>query len=312
MQLNQLDYLLALSREGSYQKAAKRLHVSQSTISMAIKNLEDELDYLLVQRSSKGISFTEKGKLVLEKAAAIDTELQELLNLKNTFLDEMAGKVFITGASHYYNLQLVDLIIQLQEQYPRLQICLEDRNNLEIIREVAQGSYLMGLLQLNSIDEIFYQNEIEKYNLEFFMVAQGKTCFAVGPKHPLYDKAAVTLDEFLSCSVIISRYQMSEIFLNYFRRKGYRERIVILHDIYTSRNLVEKSNFYATFLPEFGLSYDNVNYQQNLRIVPIQDFDWNYKSGWVCRKSGYSLREQKVLQLIQGIWEGMQKDKGAL
>ena len=87
MQLNQLDYLLALSREGSYQKAAKRLHVSQSTISMAIKNLEDELDYLLVQRSSKGISFTEKGKLVLEKAAAIDTELQELLNLKNTFLD---------------------------------------------------------------------------------------------------------------------------------------------------------------------------------------------------------------------------------
>ncbi len=142
MQLNQLDYLLALSREGSYQKAAKRLHVSQSTISMAIKNLEDELDYLLVQRSSKGISFTEKGKLVLEKAAAIDTELQELLNLKNTFLDEMAGKVFITGASHYYNLQLVDLIIQLQEQYPRLQICLEDRNNLEIIREVAQGKVI--------------------------------------------------------------------------------------------------------------------------------------------------------------------------
>lgn len=200
MQLNQLEYLLALSREGSYQKAAKRLNVSQSTISMAVKNLEDELDYLLVERSSKGISFTEKGKLVLEKAAGIDTDLRELLNLKNTFLDEMAGKVFIAGASHGYNLQLVDLIIQLQEQYPRLQICLEDRNNLEIIREVAQGSYLMGLLQLNSVDEIFYQNEIEKYNLEFSIVAQGKTCFAIGPKHPLYNKASVTLDEFLSCS----------------------------------------------------------------------------------------------------------------
>ena len=87
---------------------------------------------------------------------------------------------------------------------------------------------------------------------------------------------------------------------------------MILHDIYTSRNLVEKSNFYATFLPEFGLSYDNANYQQNLRIVPIQDFDWTYKSGWVCRKFGYSLREQKAMQVIQETWEGMQKDKGAL
>lgn len=312
MQLNQLEYLLALSREGSYQKAAKRLNVSQSTISMAVKNLEDELDYLLVERSSKGISFTEKGKLVLEKAAGIDTDLRELLNLKNTFLDEMAGKVFIAGASHGYNLQLVDLIIQLQEQYPRLQICLEDRNNLEIIREVAQGSYLMGLLQLNSVDEIFYQNEIEKYNLEFSIVAQGKTCFAIGPKHPLYNKASVTLDEFLSCSIITSRYQMSEIFLNYFRKKGYKERIVILHDIYTSRNLVEKSNFYATFLPEFGLYYDNENYRQNLKIVSIQDFNWTYKSGWICRKSGYSLREQKAMQVIQQTWKNMQKDKGAL
>lgn len=38
MRLNQLEYLLAVAREGSYQNAAKRLEVSQSTISVAIKN----------------------------------------------------------------------------------------------------------------------------------------------------------------------------------------------------------------------------------------------------------------------------------
>lgn len=307
MQLNQLDYLLALSREGSYQKAAKRLHVSQSTISMAIKNLEDELDYLLVQRSNKGISFTEKGKLVLEKAAAIDTELRELLNLKNTFLDEMAGKVFIAGASHGYNLQLVDLIIQLQEQYPRLQICLEDRNNLEIIREVAQGSYLMGLLQLNSIDEIFYQNEIEKYNLEFFQVNRGKLCFAVGPDHPFYTCTECSLEKFLQCSIITSRYQMSDIFLKYFKEHGYRGRIMILHDVYISRRLVEKSSFYTTFFPEFGVYRDNEIYGQNLKIVPIKNFTYTYRCGWVYRKAGYSLREQKIIQLIQQTWKNIQE-----
>jgi len=307
MQLNQLEFLLALSREGSYQKAAKRLNVSQSTISMAIKNLEDELDYLLVQRSSKGISFTEKGQQVLEKAAAIEIDLRELLNLKNTFLDEMAGKVFIAGASHGYNLQLVDMIIQLQEQYPRLQICLEDRNNLEIIREVAQGGYLMGLLQLNSIDEIFYQNEIEKYNLDFLQTDEGKMCFAVGPNHPYYEKSNANLTDFLAYSTIISRYQVSELFLNYFKNRGYKERMIILNDLYTSRSLVEKSNIHATLFPEFGMYRDNGVYKQNLREVTFQDFHCTYKSGWIYRKKGYSSYEQRVLRLIQQAWESMQE-----
>ncbi len=307
MQLNQLEYLLALSREGSYQKAAKRLHVSQSTISMAIKNLEDELDYLLVQRSNKGISFTEKGKLVLEKAAEIDTELRELLNLKNTFLDEMAGKVSIAGASHGYNLQLVDLIIQLQEQYPHLQICLEDRNNLEIICEVAQGSYLMGLLQLNSIDEIFYQSEIEKYNLEFLQVDSGKMCFAVGPNHFYYGKNGVDLSDFLAYSIIISRYQISELFLNFFMNRGYKERVVILNDIYTSRQLVEKSRVHTTLFPEFGMYRDNGIYRQNLKEVIFNNFTCTYKSGWVYKKNNYSLRNQRVIQLIQQTWKSMQE-----
>lgn len=307
MQLNQLEYLLALSREGSYQKAAKRLNVSQSTISMAVKNLEEELDYLLVERSSKGISFTEKGKLVLEKAAEIDNDLRELLNLKNTFLDEMAGKVFIAGASHRYNLQLVDLIIQLQERYPRLQICLEDRNNLDIIQEVAKGGYLMGFLQLNSIDEIFYQNEIERYNLVFSQTGEGKMCFAVGPNHPFFNCSECSLENFLQYSIITSRYQMSDIFLKYFKERGYKERIMILHDVYTSRHLVEKSTFYTTFFPEFGIYCDNEIYGENLKMVPIKNFSCVYKSGWVCRKTGYSLREKKVMQLIQQTWKSMQE-----
>ena len=95
MQLNQLEYLLALSREGSYQKAAKRLNVSQSTISMAVKNLEDELDFQILQRNNKGLLFTEKGKQILEKSIEIESDMQELLNLKSTFMDEMAGRFFV-------------------------------------------------------------------------------------------------------------------------------------------------------------------------------------------------------------------------
>ena len=302
MQLNQLEYLLALSREGSYQKAAKRLNVSQSTISMAVKNLEDELDFQILQRNNKGLLFTEKGKQIVEKSIEIESDMQELLNLKSTFMDEMAGRFFVAGASHYYNLRLVNLIIRLQEQYPRLQICLEDRNNMEIIREVAQKTYLMGLVQLNSVDEIFYLSEIERHNLVFEMIEQENMCFAIGPKHPCYQAESVTLEEFLQYSTIISRYQMSEIFLNYLRERGYQGRIIILHDIYASRDLVEKSDFYTTLIPEFGTTFDNQIYKQNLKVVSINNFSCTYKSGWVYRKNRYSEREEKIVNLIRQEW----------
>ena len=81
MRLNQLEYLLAVAREGSYQNAAKRLGVSQSTISVAIKNLEEELAFQLVQRSGKGVALTKKGHLVVEKAASIELDMREMQKL---------------------------------------------------------------------------------------------------------------------------------------------------------------------------------------------------------------------------------------
>ncbi len=299
MRLNQLQFLLTLSREGSYQKAAQRLQVSQSTISMAIKNLEDELNCQLVQRGKDGIFFTEKGKLILEQVVDIDEDLRELSNLKNSFIDKMAGQFCIAGASHRYNLELVDLIIKLHKIYPRLQISLEDRNNLEIIRKVAQRKYPIGLLQLNSIDEIFYESEMEKNNLIFSFIKQGKMCFVAGVKHPLYGKKEVSLDELLKYSILTYRYEINDIFLNFLRQHGYKEQVVIMHDIYTSRALVEKSNQCITIIPESGVENDNVVYKQNLKILPVTDFECTYKIGWVYRNERYSRLEQDVIQLLK-------------
>lgn len=308
MRLNQLEYLLALAREGSYQKAAKQLGVSQSTISMAIKSLEDELAFQLVQRSGRELSLTKKGQLVVEKAAAIDLDVRELKNLKNTFLDEMAGTFIIACASHNFNLKLIDLIIRLQEEYPRLKICLEDRNNFDIIQRVSQRKCLMGLLQLNSIDEIFYKNELTYHSLDFVQIDEGKMYFAVGPEHPYYKKK-VDMAIFLNYSTMIFRYQVSALFEKFFKQHGYKERIVILNDTYTSRHLVEHSNFYTTIFPEFGFHRDNEIYGQHLGKVDISDFDCLYHSGWICRHSGYSQREQHVMQLIWKTWKEMQNEE---
>lgn len=85
MQLNQLQFLLELSREGSYSKVAKKLGVSQSTVSVAVTNLENELNCLLVERGGRRVSFTEKGQYVLTQAEEIEQNLEELINIKKHF-----------------------------------------------------------------------------------------------------------------------------------------------------------------------------------------------------------------------------------
>ena len=300
MQLNQLQFLLTLSREESYAKAAKRLNISRSTISMAIKNLEDELDVQLIAREKKGIKFTEKGRQILEEAVEIEMNIREMENLKTAFLDEMTGRVIIEGASHHYNLFMVDVILYLQERFPRLQIGLEDHNNLEIIHNVAQGRCLTGIVQMTNIDEMYYQTEMTVHDLVFSPLEKGAMFFAVGQRHPFCGKAeCLDLATLLECSTLLSRYESSEIFLKYFRQRGYQGNIAVVNDAYTSRHLVDHSDYYATLLPQFAFYEDNRFYQQHLSPVALDDFDCTYQCGWVTRKSGYSLREQRIIEELQ-------------
>ncbi len=300
MQLSQLKYLLVLSKEGSYLNAAKQLNVSQSTISMAIKNLQDELGYQIVQRTGKGLVFTEKGRLLLEKAALIDIELQKLQNIRYSLFSDMSGSVHIAGASYGQILQLVDLIIFLQKQYPGIQFHLDDRSNMRIIDGVCQGKYLAGFLQLNSIDDFYFQGLIAKNDLEFDVLEKGNMCFAAGSNFPLLQKEEVEFKEFLQSTVITSRYQMTDYFLDYLRQRGYDKKIVVMNDIYTSRKMIDQSEIYSSFIPEFGT--EDSNTIGNLHIIPIKDFNCCYTFGLIYRKNSLLSRERELIRILKNSW----------
>ena len=81
MKLEVFEYLIAIEKFGSLNKAAKRLYVSQPNLSNVIKNLENESGYTIVDRNHKGVYFTEKGKQVLMIAHNMMKEKEKLLNI---------------------------------------------------------------------------------------------------------------------------------------------------------------------------------------------------------------------------------------
>ena len=62
MRLGQLEYFIKIAECGSFSKAAKELYISQPTLTKSIANLEAEYDIQLLERASKGIRLTPKGR----------------------------------------------------------------------------------------------------------------------------------------------------------------------------------------------------------------------------------------------------------
>ena len=93
MELRQLKYFEAVARTLSFTEAARRLFVSQSTLSQQIKVLEDEIGSLLFERDTHGVRLTEAGALLLPVVRKMiqDTDLcrQQIRDIKKTLTGEL-------------------------------------------------------------------------------------------------------------------------------------------------------------------------------------------------------------------------------
>src|SRR5437764_12261217 len=71
MELRHLRYFVAVAEEENVSRAALKLHVSQPALSRQIRDLEDELGFLLLERTAKSVRLTEAGRKFLEEARAV-------------------------------------------------------------------------------------------------------------------------------------------------------------------------------------------------------------------------------------------------
>lgn len=93
--LRQLDYLVAIAETKHFSRAAKRVHTTQSTLSLQIKALEERLGIKLVDRSARGASLTQAGQEVVDIARRMlrDAEaIRDIARAKRLQIDDAASK----------------------------------------------------------------------------------------------------------------------------------------------------------------------------------------------------------------------------
>ena len=138
LELRHLHHLIAIADEGSFTKAARRLHIVQSGISASIKELEEELGSKLLERTTRKVAFTDTGSLFLQHArttlAALDFGV-EAIRSQDGIIRGRLGIGILQSLSPYVDLPLV--LKCFQEAYPEVEVsvrALSTENIPEIVR----------------------------------------------------------------------------------------------------------------------------------------------------------------------------------
>lgn len=194
MTLTQIHYYTSVIEHGSLSAAAARLHVSVSTVSQSIKELEKELDVVLLTRTSRGIIPTPAGKIFLERSAAV---LKSEEDLMNTMREIASRAVTVTLGIPTITCDTIWPVLSryIYQRCPGITVN---------IITTATNAELLRMLDEQKIDAIIAIHPPEKYQSYNILVLwpAPKLALIVSEKNWLAKKPSVTFEQVMDLPLV--------------------------------------------------------------------------------------------------------------
>ena len=146
--LKQFKYLTALAEKGHFGKAAVACHVSQSTLSAAVLELEDILGSALVERNNRQLILTALGQDVVERGRAILMEVEDMMALCEASGEPFTGKMRLGVIPTIAPYMLPGLLKRLRRKYPDFQLFIREELSARLVAALRQGELDVLLLAL--------------------------------------------------------------------------------------------------------------------------------------------------------------------
>lgn len=193
MNLRDLHYLTTVAELRHFGRAAEACHVSQPTLSMQIKKLEETLGVRLFERSNKQVILTPSGVLMVERARRILQEVAAMKQIAEGARDPFAGEfrlgAFPTLAPYF----LPTIVPALHAAMPNLTLLLTEEKTPEILSLLAAGS----------MDAAFLALPVEEAGLESAPLFEEPFLLAVPATHPLARKKHVYLQDLAALPLLL-------------------------------------------------------------------------------------------------------------
>jgi DNA-binding transcriptional LysR family regulator len=183
--IDKLEMLLALAREQHFGRAAEACGVTQPTLSAGIKQLEETLGILLVNRQSRFIGFTPEGQRVLDWARRIVADTRAMRQEIGALKRGLAGHLRIAAIPTALPI-LASLTTPFRTRHPEVDFTILSRNSLEVLAMLENLEIDAGLTYLDN-EPLGRVRAIALYHERYRLITAADS--------PLGDRTEVTWDE---------------------------------------------------------------------------------------------------------------------
>jgi LysR family hydrogen peroxide-inducible transcriptional activator len=166
--IQQLEYILAVDQLKSFSKAADYCHVTQATLSAMVKKLEEQLDIVIFDRKANPIATTENGREILIQAQQVVSHAQALLDSSKSINRKIEGKLKL-GVIPTIASSLMSIILKpLMEKYPALIFEIHEQTTSQLMKSLLEGKLDLGILStpiaISDLEtELLYKEELVLY-----------------------------------------------------------------------------------------------------------------------------------------------------
>lgn len=193
MTLQQLRYVIEVAKTGSMNVAAKQLFVSQPSLSMAIRELENDVHISIFERTTKGVVITAEGEEFLGYARQIINQV-ELLEDKYIEAGQIKKK-FGVSAQHYSFA--VKAFVEMVKGFDmdKYEFAIREARTHDVIHDVVTGKSEIGILYTNEFNEKVLNKIFKDNQLEFVHLFTCQGYAYLWKNHPLAGKKVIALEE---------------------------------------------------------------------------------------------------------------------
>ncbi len=139
MTLTELRYIITLAQEQHFGHAAERCHVSQPTLSIAVKKLEEELNVAIFERSKTRVSATPLGEKIIKQAQLVLEQAAAIKDIATSGKDQLSSPLHV-GAIFTIGPYLLPYVIpELQNLAPAMPLYIEESFTATLRRRIRQG-----------------------------------------------------------------------------------------------------------------------------------------------------------------------------
>ncbi|MBP2628179.1 MAG: transcriptional regulator, LysR family [Firmicutes bacterium] len=233
MDLRHLEYFQMVAKLNNVTRAAEQLYVSQSTVTLAIQKLEEELGLQLFDRSQKQFLLTTEGHVFLQGISDILNKLQDTISEMHKYCQLQKGTLNVGVPPMIGSFLFPEILASFKIYYPNLQLSILEEGSVTIRHLLEKGELDLGIVNLYQPSPM----------LETLKMAREQFAVCLPANHPLAENTVISLDQLRDESFILFKEGAynRDLILRECKKYGFTPNIILSSDqIETIRSLVIK------------------------------------------------------------------------